>query len=161
MINSLCDNLLLKNLVCPSATWYAAYDWKSLEENPSYAGPVCMDFYGRLHPRHNNGTVNFGSSTNSVELISSALLASFDRKANHSFLFRRLNIAANQVSEDAGSFQLDFFTDYRSLEKEKKMQRAMLDVRRRFGANAVFKGINLCEGATALARNGQIGGHRK
>ena len=105
--------------------------------------------------------MNFGSSTNSVELISSALLASFDRKANHSLLFRRLNIAANQVSEDAGSFQLDFFTDYRSLEKEKKMQRAMLDVRRRFGANAVFKGINLCEGATALARNGQIGGHRK
>ena len=161
MIDSLCADLMAKNLVCRSAAWYAAYDWKSLEENPGYTGPVCMDWYGRLHPRHSNGTVRLPEETNSVELISSALLSSFDEKANRSLLFRRLNVAAGEVSEDAGDYQLSFFTDDRALEKEKKIRSAMLAVRQRFGTNAVFKCYNLCEGATALARNEQIGGHRK
>ncbi len=161
MIDGLCADLLRKNLVCSAAAWYAAYDWTSLEENPGYTGPVCRDWYGRLHPRHSNGIVHLGTATNSPELISSALLASFDAKANPSLLFRRLNVTANNVTKDVGCFQLSFFTDCRALEKEKKFQLAMLDIRCRYGANAVFKGISLCPGATALERNGQIGGHRK
>jgi len=161
MADGLCADLAVKNLVCRSLTWYAAYDWKSLEENPGYAGQVCMDWYGRLHPRHSLGTVRLKSETNSVRLISGALLASFSEKTDHSLLFRRLNISANDVSADSGCYQPDFFTDDCSLEKERKIQAAMLSVRRRFGANAVFRGFNLVEGATALERNGQIGGHRK
>ena len=161
MADGLCADLMAKNLVCGSLSWYAAYDWKSLEENPSYAGPVCMDWYGRLHPRHSGGTVRLESNTNSVDLISSALLSSFDERTDHTLLFRRLNVSANGVSEDANCYQLDFFTDFQALEKEKKIRSAMLTVRRRFGTNAVFKGFNLCAGATALERNGQIGGHRK
>lgn len=161
MIDGLCTDLLAKNLVCPFVTWYAAYDWTSLEENPGYTGPVCMDWYGRLHPRHSGGTARLLTPTASLEVISGAVLASFDANADHSLLFRRLNVAAGDVREDAGTCQLDFFSDYAALEKEKKIQRAMLEVRRRFGSNALFRGMNLQEGATALERNGQIGGHRK
>ena len=161
MIDGLCADLMAKGLVCRSACWYAAYDWKSLEENPAYRGPVCMDFYGRLHPRHHNGTVRLDTETNSAELISAALLASFDRTADPTLLFRRLNVTALDVVPEGGCCQLSFFTDTRALEKERNIRQAMLNVRGRFGANAVFKAINLCEGATALARNEQIGGHRK
>ena len=161
MIDGLCADLMAKGLVCRSACWYAAYDWKSLEENPAYRGPVCMDFYGRLHPRHHNGTVRLDTETNSAELISAALLASFDRTADPTLLFRRLNVTALDVVPEGDCCQLSFFTDIRALEKERNIRQAMLNVRGRFGANAVFKAINLCEGATALARNEQIGGHRK
>ncbi len=160
MIDGLCADLLSKNLACRSVCWYAAYDWTSLEENPLYKGPVCMDYYGRLHPRHNNGTVKLRTVTNSSDLISAALLSSFDQKANPTLLFRRLNVSACDLAEDVSSYQLDFFTDYAALEKEKKIRCATLEIRSRFGANAVFRAMNLCEGGTALMRNCQIGGHR-
>ena len=73
---------------------------------------------------------------------------------------RRLGIAANDVENDDGCYQLDLFTDFEAVEREKALQRAMLEVRRRFGMNAVVKGMNLLEGATTIERNGQIGGHR-
>ncbi|MBQ9592778.1 MAG: DNA methylase, partial [Lachnospiraceae bacterium] len=64
------------------------------------------------------------------------------------------------VREDLGIYQMDLFTDYETLERDRRLQGAMLEVRRRYGANAVFKGMNLLEGATTLERNRQIGGHR-
>ena len=161
MIDGLCADLMEKKLVCRGACWYASYDWKSLEENPAYAGPVCMDYYGRLHPRHHNGAVRLGAETNAASVLSAALLASFDRKADPTLLFRRLNVAALDVSPEDGCCQLSLFTDAEALEKERRIRQAMMRVRARFGANALFKGINLCEGATALTRNEQIGGHRK
>ena len=159
MVDGLCTDLMSKGLVCRSACWYASYDWKSLEENPAYNGPVCMDFYGRLHPRHHNGTVKLDTDTNSAGIIAAAVLASFDRTVDRTLLFRRLNVCAADVSSADNCRQLSFFADSR--QKEQDFSRTMLDVRKRFGANAVFRGISLCEGATALARNEQIGGHRK
>ena len=75
-------------------------------------------------------------------------------------LYRRLGVCAINTSEDDGIFQLNLFTDYDALEREKKIQRAMQEVRLRYGPNAVFKGMNLLEGATTLERNRQIGGHK-
>ena len=75
-------------------------------------------------------------------------------------LYRRLGVCAADTSEDDGVFQLDLFTDYEALEKEMRIQQAMLEVRRRYGAGALFKGMNLMKGATTLERNQQIGGHR-
>ncbi len=81
-------------------------------------------------------------------------------KVDHSLLVRRVGIAANDTRVDDGYCQLDLFTDFDALEREKAMQRAMLAVRRKYGLNAVVKGMNLLEGATTIARNQQIGGHR-
>ena len=161
MAEELCTELFIKNLICPSLTWYVTYDYKSLEANPYYRGPLSIDFYGRLHPKHANGTVRLKENSADTETIVHALLLSFDAKTDRSLLFRRMNIAANDVRTDEGRYQLDLFTDYDALEKEKKIQGAMLKVRKKYGPNAVFKGNNLLQGATALERNGQIGGHKK
>ena len=98
--------------------------------------------------------------TNSNPLIRDALCESFDLKTDHRLLFRRLGICACGVSGDDGVYQLDLFTDYDALEKEKKIQGALLQVRSKFGANALFTGKNMLKGATNLERNTQIGGHR-
>ncbi len=160
MVDALCADLFSKGLACRSVTWYAAYDWTSLEENPDYTGPVCMDYYGRLHPRHSCATVSFASPTDSEERISAAVMSSFDGGVNPAFLFRRLNVCAGGVAP-ADCLQLDFFTDPAALEKEKNIRGALHGIRGRFGPNAVFRACSLLPGATALERNGQIGGHRK
>ena len=98
--------------------------------------------------------------TNSPQTVRDALAASFDQKTDHHLLYRRLGVCANNVTDDIGYYQLDMFTDYDALEKEKKIQSAMLEVRTKYGANAVFTGKNMLEGATTLGRNMQIGGHR-
>ena len=160
MIDALCADMFVKKLLSPVFTWWVSYDWKSLEKCPWYTGPVCQDFYGRLHPCHNNGTVRMRERTNSVKTIRDALLASFDEKTDRRLLFRRLGVCACNVTADDGIYQLDMFTDYDALEKEKKIQGAMLKVRSKFGANALFTGKNMLKGATNLERNTQIGGHR-
>lgn len=159
MIDVLCHDLYKKNLLSRSFSWWVSYDWKSLEECPGYDGPLVYDFYGRLHPKHNNGTVRFPNPTNSYSTISEAVLAQFDQKTDHRLLFRRLGINADKTTVDDGVFQLDLFTDYDALEKEKRIQGAMLEIRTRYGRNAVVKGMNLLDGAMTIERNGQIGGH--
>ena len=98
--------------------------------------------------------------TNSLRAVRDGLLASFDGKADSRLLFRRLGISACDVTADDGVCQLDLLTDYDALERERKIQAAMLRVRSRYGANALFMGKNLLKGATSLERNRQIGGHR-
>lgn len=161
MIELLCADMFSKNIVSRSLTWWVSYDWKSLEECPQYDGPVCIDFYGRLHPKHANGTVRLKEKTNSPQLISAALLSQFDGKTDHRLLFRKLNISANDIAEDTGMYQLDMFTDYETLDRERRIQGAMLAIRNKYGNNAVVKGRDLLEGATTIERNEQIGGHRK
>ncbi len=160
MIDVLCADMFQKNLLSPTFTWWASYDWKSLEKCPWYTGPVCQDFYGRLHPCHHNGTVKVRERTNSYSLVRDALCESFDLKTDHRLLFRRLGVCACDVTDDDGVYQLDLFTDYDALEKEKKMQGTLLQVRSKFGANALFTGKNMLKGATNLERNMQIGGHK-
>ena len=160
MIEGLCADLFRKQLTSPVYTWWVSYDHKSLEACPEYDGPLVLDFYGRLHPGHANGTVRMREKTNSPGLVKAGLLDSFERKTDHRLLFRRLGVCAGHVSDDDGAVQLDLFTDYQALDKEKRIQAAMGEVRRRYGANAVFKGMNMLEGATALERNTQIGGHK-
>ena len=160
MIDVLCSDLYRKNLVSPVFTWWISFDWKSLEACPDYEGPVVLDFYGRLHPKHANGTARFTNATNSFSTVSEALLRQFDKKIDRRLLVRRLGVNADHTTADDGVCQLDLFTDYAALEKEKAIQRAMLEVRARFGKNAIVKGMNLLDGATTMERNRQIGGHR-
>lgn len=160
MIEVLCTDMFAKHVISKRFGWWVSYDYKSLEHCPGYDGPICVDYYGRLHPRHNNGTARLQNETNSIELVSAALLRQFDERTDHRLLYRRLGVCAIDISDDMGAFQLSMFTDYRQLEKENNLRAVMQQVRKRYGPNAIFKGMNLVEGATTLERNLQIGGHR-
>ena len=160
MTDELCARLFKKQLISREYSWWVSYDWKSLEVCPQYEGPVVLDFYGRLHPKHTGGTVRLPEETHFFSLIEPALLASFDEKTDRRLLFRRLGVCAGRTIPQDGAVQLNLFTDYAALEKQAAVQAAMGEVRRRFGAGALFKGKNLLEGSTALERGQQIGGHR-
>ena len=160
MTDVLCADLFAKNLVTRSCTWWVSYDYKSLEACPDYDGPMAIDFYGRLHPKHANGTVRLPTLTNDLQAISALLLRQFEEKTDRRLLFRRIGVCAGEVTEDEGIYQLNLFVDYDAQERDRRLLRAMLDVRRRYGPNSVFKGMNMLEGATTLERNQQIGGHR-
>ena len=160
MTEALCTDMFAKGLVSRCCTWWVSYDYKSLEACPGYDGPLSIDFYGRVHPKHSNGTIRLPSLTNDIKTITAPMLASFDAKTDHRLLYRRLGVSADNITEDEGQFQLDLFTNHELLERDRRLQGAMLEVRKRFGANAVFRGMDLLEGATTLERNRQIGGHR-
>lgn len=136
-----------------------------------------MDRYGRKVPKHAHGTANLDRQTSSTMLIMNAVMDLFDRIVDQNLLVRRVNLTANHVilerdmvSTDSYE-QMDLFTDYAAeqqkreaeekvLEREKRMQHAMLDIKKKFGKNAILKGMNLEEGATTIERNKQIGGHK-
>ena len=158
--HSLSNDLFAKNLVTRACTWWVSYDYKSLEACPNYDGPVSLDFYGRLHPKHSNGTVKLGTLTNNLQLITVPMVRQFDEKTDHRLLYRRLGVCAVDVSEDIGMYQMNMFVDYEALDRDRRLTAAMLEVRRKYGANAVFKVMNMLEGATTLKRNMQIGGHK-
>ena len=159
MIDSLCGDMFSKSVIAPRFTWWVSYDYKSLEECPDYEGPIVPDFYGRLHPKHSVGTVKMPMETNSVSTAAPLLLRSFDDKTDRRLLYRRLGVCAEEIQEDTGSYQLNFFADRDGLEREKRLQKAISDIHRRYGVNSLFKGKNMIEGATQLERNLQIGGH--
>ena len=89
-----------------------------------------------------------------------AVLDSFDKKTDHALLFRRLGICAEDVQLDNSAYQLDLFSDYDAVQRERRLEGAMLEVRKKYGANSLLKGLNYRESATAIERNTQIGGHR-
>ena len=181
MADSLVMDLVEKGLVTDQLVVTIGYDIENLtdpERRKKYRGDVVKDHYGRQIPKHSHGTQNLGRHTSSTKLILDAASELFDRIANQDLLIRRLNIVANHVIDetsapkpDAAFEQLDLFTDYAAreaeqkkeeadLERERKMQRAVLTIRKKYGKNAILKGMNLEEGATAKDRNEQIGGHK-
>ena len=160
MIDILCCDMYKKNLVSSRFTWWISYDYKSLEYFPNYDGRLSIDWYGRLHPAHSNGTVRLSAATNTATIITERIMQDVDKKSDHRILLRRLGVCACDVVSDDGMYQLDLFTDYDALNKEKLLHAALLEVRTKYGANALLKGINLLDVATAKMRNEQIGGHR-
>ena len=160
MIEVLCADLFAKKLVTPRCSWWVSYDYKSLEICPYYDGPLSIDFYGRIHPKHSVGRVKLPMITNNLRIIADPMMKQFDEKTDHRLLYRRLGVCADEVQDDSASYQLNMFVDFEALERDRKLQGAMLEVRKKYGANAIFKGLNLFEGATTLERNQQIGGHK-
>ncbi len=160
MIDILCCDMYKKNLVSSRFTWWISYDYKSLEYFPDYDGRLSIDWYGRLHPAHSNGTVRLPEASNSATVITEKIMQDVDKKSDHRILLRRLGVCACDVTSDEGMYQMDLFTDYDALNREKQLHAALLEVRTKYGANALLKGINLFDGATTKMRNEQIGGHR-
>lgn len=160
MIDALSMDMVRSKLAAPDFSWWVSYDPKSLEVCPAYSGPLSVDFYGNLHPAHAGGTVHAKMATNSESEMTKVLLSSFDRRVDRRLLIRRLGISAEKVVPENAFIQLSFFTDDLALDREKRLRRAVQEVRLRYGPNAVFLGMNLLQGGTALERNLQIGGHK-
>lgn len=160
MIDILCCDMYKKHLISSRFTWWISYDYKSLEYFPDYDGRLSIDWYGRLHPAHSNGTVRLPEASNSAKVITEKIMQDVDKKSDHRILLRRLGVCACDVTSDEGMYQMDLFTDYDALNREKQLHAALLEVRTKYGANALLKGINLFDAATTKMRNEQIGGHR-
>lgn len=172
MADALALDLVSKNLVTDQIVMTVGYDIA----NKDYKGEITIDRYGRKIPKHAHGTQNLKMQTSSEKLIRAATLELFDRIVDKDLLVRRLYITAGKVVDESEkkepvSEQMNFFTDYvaeekkraeekERLEKERKRQQAVLDIKNKYGKNAILKGMNLEEGATAKSRNGQIGGHK-
>jgi len=181
MAEGMALDLVSKRLVTDQLVLTVGYDAECLtrpEIREKYHGEITTNYYGKAVPKHAHGTFNFEKPTSSSRLIMDGATELFDRCVNPDLLIRRLNLTTNHVvSEEAVSArdtapqQLDLFTDYEALEKqrqeeqakldkERRMQEAQLKIKKRFGKNAILRGLNFEEGATAKQRNKQIGGHR-
>jgi DNA polymerase V len=180
MTDLLVLDLVDKGLVTDQMVLTVGYDVENLTnpvQRKMYRGEITVDRYGRKIPKHAHGTTNLDRQTSSTQIIIRAVLELFDRIINEKLLIRRINIVANHVVPESSIVkkeqyeQLDLFTDYEALqkqqeeenaalEKEKKIQQAMISIKKKYGKNAILKGMNLQEGATAKDRNQQIGGHK-
>ena len=180
MIEELCLQLVEKGLVTDKIVLSVGYDIECLS-NPLYSEKVkeevTTDYYGRKVPKHVHFTTNMGEYTSSCICITEQVLNEFKNKANHKLLFRRINISALNIKNESDVSDKDSFrqislfenVEYEkkksekrkaTLDKEKRIQKAYIDIKTRFGKNAIVKGANLQEGATAMDRNKQIGGHK-
>ena len=182
VLHEMCDALVLsmveKGIATNQAVLTVGYDVESLSSpGIAYSGEITRDYYGRLIPKHAHGTVNFKRHTSSTDEITSGLLGLYDRIVNPDLLIRRLNIGVNNLAcesirqSEGRAEQLDFFTDYTEVDKrtkaaeidyakEKRRQSAVIAIRKKFGSNSIIRGMSLEEGATAIDRNMQIGGHK-
>lgn len=169
-------DLVKKNLVTNQIVLDVGYDIDNLT-NPvikaKYNGEVTTDRYGRKIPKHAHGTINIDHKTSSTKIIMEATVNLYERIINKDLLVRRLNITANNVTNIADEKekayeQIDLFTNYEEINKnrkkendELKIQKAMIDIKQKYGKNAIVKGMNLQKEGTTIERNSQIGGHRE
>ena len=180
MADALALDLVDKGLVTNQLVLTVGYDIENLtdpQRSRNYRGLVTTDRYGRKIPKHAVGTENFPYTSLASDLLRAATDL-YDRIVDPSLLVRRLSISANKLLDEASvpkgeeTEQLDLFTDYAAKEqqaqadeaahaKERKIQEAMLGIKKRYGKNAILKGMNLEEGATARERNRTIGGHHE
>lgn len=174
-------SLVEKGLVTKQMVLTIGYDIENLTDPQrcrGYHGEVTTDRYGRKIPKHAHGTENLERYTSSARLLTDAVLKLYDRVVDPDLLVRRVTVTAARILEESAvreakqePVQLDLFTDYEALERkrqeeeqvlerENKMQRAVLEIKKKYGKNAILKGMNLEEGATTAKRNRQIGGHK-
>lgn len=175
MLDLLALDLVEKGLQTDQIVLTIGYDRESLT-NPaiSYAGPVVADPYGRAVPKSAAGSADLGGYTSSTRRILERVLQLFDRITDPSLLVRRVTVAANHVlprqlvPQDGEGEQLDLFAPQQEQERrrqqeqrELRRQEAVLRIQHKYGKNALLKGMNFREGATTIARNGQVGGHKR
>ncbi len=171
MADLLSLELVSKRIVTDQIVLTVGYDIESLKK--SYSGAVETDRYGRKIPKTAHSSENIGRYTSSTKLICETAMKLFDRIVDKELLVRRMYIVANHIitENDAEKeheyIQLNLFSDTgkqeaeeNELKKEKDMQKAILKIKSKYGKNSIIKGMNLKEGATALERNRQIGGHK-
>ena len=175
MTDLLVLDMVRKGVAADQIVLHIGYDHTGIPAD--YAGTLTKNYYGKTVPKPAHGSVSLGKHTASAKLILAAVMQLYDSIIDSGLLVRRLNVTANHVvpeqsicGEDA-PVQYGLFDDVEALErrraqeqlrlaKERKLQEAVLSIKSRYGKNAVLKGMNFREGATARERNGQVGGHR-
>ena len=164
MTDSLVMDLVAKRLVTDQMVIgvnYERLDGSASPGRKAYGGEQVRDWYGRTVPKPAHGSVNLGRRTSSTRLITEAVLGLFDKIVDRDLYVRRLNVtAANVTAENGEGEQLELFEESFDTDKERRQQEAILEIRRKYGKNAILKGMNFEEGATAIERNKQIGGHK-
>ncbi|MCR5713601.1 MAG: DNA methylase [Bacteroidales bacterium] len=172
-------DLVARRMVTDQLVLHIGYDTESLADparRDRYRGAVVTDYYGRPVPKPAHGTASLGGWTSSSVEISAAVTALYDRIVHPGLFIRRINLTVNHVVDEASLSaqpvprQLDLFAGeeeeqrlqetQKAREKERRLQETTLAIKRRFGKNALLKGLNFEEGATAVSRNQQIGGHK-
>lgn len=179
MADLLALDLVSKRLVTDQLVLTIGYDIENLTNSRiDYDGEVTIDYYGRSVPKHAHGTINIDHKTSSSKVITKYMLILFDRIVNKGLLVRRINMVASSLeSEELGDkkivyHQMDLFSDYNvsssKVEKEiidekdeNKLQHVLLDIKNKYGKNAILRGMNLESGGTTIERNSQIGGHKE
>lgn len=181
MAESVSLDLLDRHLAAHGVILHVGYDAENMkrpEIRDRYDGPVGTDYYGRQTPCHAHGSCRFGAATSSVGRISSAVAAIFDRTVNPLLLVRRVSVTVTGVvgenealRKEMAPRQLELFTDYEALaravererkwlDKERRLHRTLLGIKKSYGRNAILKGLNFADGTTQRQRNMQIGGHK-
>ena len=170
-------DLVEKGLVTNQIVLTVGYDKENLIDpfiSNSYKGEITIDRYGRKIPKHAHGTINLDHKTSSTKIIMDAVMKLYQRIMNKELLVRRINITANNIvdeetaSKEKPYEQIDLFTNYQEKaekiqeeKSEKELQKAMIDIKKKYGKNAIIKGMNLQEDGTTIERNKQIGGHHE
>ena len=173
MADALSLDLAAKNLVTKQLVLTIGYDAENLTRQPSYSGEIKLDRYGRKIPKHAHGTQNLEEYTFSSDIITGEMLKLYERITDKSLSIRRITVVAagiikeSEIKSQIKYEQMDMFTDYAAKEreeiavqKEKRRQKAILKIKAKYGKNAIVKGTSLKDGATAMDRNAQIGGHK-
>ena len=178
MTDLLTLDLVRKGLVTDQMVLTIGYEHISdPKELEAYTGEVKLDWYGRHVPKHAHGTANLDRQTSSTRLITDAVMELYERITDPALMIRRVNICAcrvvpeDEISSADSYEQLDLFTDYdeaeqlrskenERLSKEKALQKATIDIKSKYGKNAILKGTNFLEGAMTIERNNQVGGHK-
>ena len=181
MADAMSLDLVAKRLVTDQLVLTVGYDTENLTRpdiREKYHGEITTNYYGKQVPKHTHGTLNFKKPTSSSRQIMRGAAELFDRHVNPDLLIRRLNLTTNHVvpeellaAKNRVPQQLDLFVDNEALlrqqreekaanDKERRIQEAQLKIKQRFGKNAILRGLNFDEGATAIERNKQIGGHK-
>jgi len=180
MIDAIALDLVEKRCVTDQLVLYVGYDRESLNSpaGKEYTGRITVDWYGRKVPKSSHRTANLHRFTSSTRLIAKAVLALYDDIVDKRLLVRRLGISTNHVISEEQMKQkthkpveLDMFTDYEAvrrekqvedadLKRERKIQETIINIKKRFGKNSMLRGLNFDEGSTARERNKQIGGHK-
>lgn len=178
MTDLLVLDLVEKKLLTNQMVLTIGYDVENLKQNNSesrYKGKIVIDTYGRRIPKSSHGTINLKEYTSSTRTIIEAVTELYEKITDPDLTIRRVYVVANHVipecNFDNNYLQLDFFTDYEKIEEnnqqeslavkhEKAIQQTVIEIKKRFGKNAVVKGMNLEYGATTMLRNAQVGGHK-
>ena len=175
MTDLLVLDLVDKNKVCDQVVLTIGYDIDNLTDpkiSEIYDGEVVVDYYGRLVPKHAHGSINLDCQTSSNEIIMKAVMELFEKIIDKRLLVRRINLVFSRIIDKEKATntkvvkQLDLFSeesealDDIDFEGEEKIQNVILNIKKKYGKNAILKGMNLEDGGTTIDRNNQIGGHR-
>ncbi len=169
-------DLVQKNLVTSQLVLTLGYDIENLKNNEiakAYQGEITYNHYGKMVPKHAHGTIHLNHKTASTKLITQKMVELYEHISNQNLLVRRINMTACEVESEVSYInqkryeQVDLFTDYQKVlaeeqkeKTEKNLQKAVLEMKEKYGKNAILKGMNFVSSGTTIERNGQVGGHR-